>query len=159
MVASRILYFMRHGIAQPYSVASRDAERTLTEQGRVQVEQQASQLKTDIHQPSIVLSSPYLRAVETGDIVARVLGIARETEPLIAPGAQIDDIQECLHRFDADETVMFVHHQPDLSYIHFGLTGRSLSFGESMITRIELDTMNPLSGTCIRVFRPAFSRP
>ena len=154
MVASQFLYFMRHGIAQPYSNAARDAERTLTERGRTQVRAQAMLLKQATDPPTLVLSSPYKRAVETGDIVAEVLGVERQTESLIAPGAQILDIQERLLRTETGQTLLFVHHQPDLSYIHYELTGTSISFVESMITRIEIIKTNPLQGKCTRVFRP-----
>jgi len=65
------LYVMRHGLAEDTSSTGKDRDRPLTASGRFQVEQVAHKL-LQFHgsRLSRVVSSPYLRARETAEIMA-----------------------------------------------------------------------------------------
>lgn len=68
------LYIMRHGHAADSSPTGRDADRPLTEDGRRNVERIGAQLHTHRgeHLPRI-LSSTYLRAAQTAEIMAHAI--------------------------------------------------------------------------------------
>lgn len=67
----RQLILMRHGKAQAYQ--TNDASRTLIEQGRSEVAQTAMWLRSMLLVPDQVFSSPYIRAMQTAEIVVNQL--------------------------------------------------------------------------------------
>src|SRR5262245_21826728 len=54
---------------------------SLTDEGRQQAEIAGERLRS--HRPRRILASPYSRTIETATIIARVLGLAIEIEPLV----------------------------------------------------------------------------
>jgi phosphohistidine phosphatase len=80
------LYIMRHGHASDSSPTGRDSDRPLTDDGRRNVERIGAQLQTHHgeHLPRI-LSSTYLRAAQTAEIMARVIA---------GPGVHLDHHEE-----------------------------------------------------------------
>lgn len=68
------LYVMRHGQAADSSPTGRDADRPLTDDGRRHVERIGDLLRAHRgeHLPRI-LSSPYLRAAQTAEIMAQAI--------------------------------------------------------------------------------------
>ena len=84
--------FMRHGIAvdRHDPLCPPDVERPLTLDGKNRTESAARGLKALALKPRVILTSPYLRCVQTAKIVAQTLGVAKKfvvaLEPL-APDA------------------------------------------------------------------------
>lgn len=70
-----ILYVMRHGLASDTSPTGRDRDRSLTEEGRRGVEHVGrSLLAFHGRAPRRIVSSPYMRAQETAELMAKTLG-------------------------------------------------------------------------------------
>lgn len=115
------IWLLRHGEAEPS--ISRDADRRLTERGRLQVRNIAGYLQGQ--QFTRVLCSPYIRARQTTDTLMEALG--REHAPMIVPWLVPDEpVQTAIRELDrlpAGE-VLLVSHQPLL-----GLLGGLLSDG------------------------------
>ncbi|MDH7571187.1 MAG: histidine phosphatase family protein, partial [Armatimonadota bacterium] len=87
------LYLLRHGAAADADPARglTDALRPLTDAGRRGVESIAVALRGAGVRPEVVFSSPCIRAVQTAEIVARVLQLSGDPvirKPL-APGCRL----------------------------------------------------------------------
>jgi phosphohistidine phosphatase len=108
------LYLMRHGLAidrdDPDCPA--EAERYLTPKGIERTRVAAEGLAEIGIRPSVLLTSPYVRAVQTGEIVCDALEIdpksLRATDAL-KPEAKPARLGEELARITADEVICFGH--------------------------------------------------
>lgn len=103
------LWLLRHGEAEAYQ--RHDADRQLTEQGRQQVVQ-AAQFLLDVKFDR-VLSSPYIRAKQTAELLCATLSHLGNIEivPWLTPE---DDVREVVRKLDAYpvENLLIVAHQP-----------------------------------------------
>jgi phosphohistidine phosphatase len=105
------LFLVRHAIAVPSAEALPDAERPLTDEGRKRFEKVARGLDRLGIRFDRVLHSPWTRAVQTADLLARLLdgesaveaGLAREPDP------------ELTTRLAQAERVAAVGHEPWMS--------------------------------------------
>ena len=103
------LWLLRHGEAEPR--ARTDAERNLTENGRLEVERSVAYLQ---NQPlQAILVSPYQRAQQTAETVRQVLGFSGlvETVPWLTPESDPGDAMLYLDR-RAEQNLLLVTHQP-----------------------------------------------
>jgi len=99
------LYFLRHGLADwPEWDVARDHERPLTKEGLKKMKAEAKTIAALDLQLDAILSSPYTRAFQTADIVAKELGLEVQIEPLLAPGLDLDRLAEIV-RAHASVTV------------------------------------------------------
>ena len=110
------LFLVRHAAAAP---GSPDELRRLTAEGREQARELAERLAKE--RPTVVLTSPLLRARETADAVARAAGVPLRVDERLAPGATAPALLAALE--DAGDTVVAVGHQPDCGEIAAALTG------------------------------------
>ena len=125
------LWLLRHGEAGPYQ--PHDAERQLTELGRQQVLQVAEFLCGI--QFNRVLSSPYIRARQTADLLCTTLQHAGAIEivPWLTPE---DDVREVVRKLDGYrvEHLLIVAHQPLLGNLASWLTDADRQHGLAMDT-------------------------
>ena len=112
------LYLVRHAEAAP---GEPDELRPLTPQGREQARALGRQLRADGTRPGAILTSPLLRARETGGELARALGVASEPDERLAPGATPQVVRAAIA--GRGEEVVVVGHQPDCGRIAAALTG------------------------------------
>jgi phosphohistidine phosphatase len=124
------LLLIRHAEAAP---GEPDDLRPLTAAGRAA----ARTLGERIGRADAVLTSPLLRARETGELVARGAGCASEPDERLAPGADADAVREAVA--GRGEVVAVVGHQPDCSRIAAELTGGpEPPFAPAAMIEIEL---------------------
>lgn len=116
------LYIVRHGIAidreDPKSPS--DPERFLTEEGIEKTRQVANGVSEVASAPDLMLASPYVRAMQTAEIFAKVLEYPkdkiRKTDFLL-PGAEPLQLFRELSK-DKDSSVVFVFgHAPHLDEV------------------------------------------
>src|SRR4051812_7666142 len=112
------LYLVRHAEAEP---GEPDELRRLTPAGREQARELGRRLKEDDARPETILTSPLLRARETGGELGRALEIEAEPDERLAPGATPDDLRAAVA--GRGDEVVVVGHQPDCSQIAAALTG------------------------------------
>jgi phosphohistidine phosphatase len=112
------LYLVRHAEAAP---GDPDELRRLTPEGREQARTLGEQLREKQATPSVVLTSPLIRARETGGELARALGVESEPNARLAPGATVDDVRDVVE--GRGDHVIVVGHQPDCGQIAAALTG------------------------------------
>jgi phosphohistidine phosphatase len=112
------LYFLRHATALSKNEAgvSTDAERPLSAEGKKEMKEAAKGMRKLVVSPDLVLSSPYLRARQTAEIAAEVLGFDKKIEftEILTPDADFKNFNKLLDRFEGDENILFVGHQPAL---------------------------------------------
>src|SRR5262249_18952240 len=112
------LYLVRHAEAAD---GEPDELRPLTPEGRRAARTLGERLAAEGVRPDAVLTSPLLRARETGAELARTAGIQPEPDERLAPGAPAGDVRAAAH--GRGETVAVVGPQPDCSKIAAALTG------------------------------------
>jgi phosphohistidine phosphatase len=112
------LYLVRHADATP---GDPDELRQLSDEGREQARELGERLRDDGVTPDIVLTSPLLRARETGEVLARATGSTFEADERLAPGATAETVREAVS--GRGERVVVVGHQPDCGRIAATLRG------------------------------------
>lgn len=115
------IWLLRHAAAEDQAESGRDSDRTLTEDGHKRAREVARGLAALEPGIELVLTSPYARARQTAEPVARALHLAakiRETAAL-EPSSDPQEILEEL-RAEKVEAVLLVGHEPHLG----GLLGR-----------------------------------
>jgi phosphohistidine phosphatase len=123
------LFLLRHGIAaEPASLGSQqDAVRPLTEEGERKIKSVARALRALDLSFDLILSSPYLRALETARIVARQLELSKRLEitGVLKPEGSFRELIDLLET-QRCSSVLLVGHEPFLSGLtSFLLTGRT----------------------------------
>jgi len=110
------LYLLRHGEAVPPDGTITDAARTLSNRGRTDIENAGrilSRLKPGIVR---VVTSPFVRAVETAEIVSSIIpwhpAVSRSEN--LVPGFRVKDLLDELAVLK-EENLVAVGHQPDLT--------------------------------------------
>lgn len=114
------LYIMRHGIAAARGAPdlATDRQRSLTEEGRTKLRKITRAMKAMELSFDLILSSPYLRAKQTAEIVAGELKARKRLELAdeLAPGTSPKLFLERLRRSQMlPESVLVVGHEPHLS--------------------------------------------
>ena len=129
----RIVHLCRHATA---AEGEPDELRELTPQGVEQARALGRLLATSPDPPAIVLTSPLVRARQTAELLARETGAELRIEPLLAPGAAVDELRRAVAGIDGP--VATVGHQPDCSEIALALSGRDPGFPPGGAARLEL---------------------
>jgi phosphohistidine phosphatase len=106
------LLLVRHADALP---GEPDAMRALSPSGREAAQQLGERLQGEGVHPTAILTSPLLRARETGDALGAALGCQAEPSDALAPGATADSVRSAVT--GRGETVIVVGHQPDCGRI------------------------------------------
>jgi phosphohistidine phosphatase len=129
------LYLVRHAEAAP---GEPDDLRPLTAAGRESARALGASLAAEGVSADAVLTSPLLRARETGGELARALGCELEPDERLAPGATADDVRDAVSgRGDA---VVVVGHQPDCGEIAAELSGAPApAFPPAGLAVLDLD--------------------
>src|ERR1035437_4125044 len=95
------IYLLRHGIAEDAKPGHPDAERPLTAEGREKLRRVLKRARTADLDPSLILSSPYRRAIETAAVAAEVLAYKGEivrTSALVPEASPYDVWEEIRNR-------------------------------------------------------------
>jgi phosphohistidine phosphatase len=112
------LFIVRHAEAAD---GEPDELRPLTAGGRLTARQLGERLAAEGIRPDAVLTSPLLRARETGAELARPAGLEPEPDERLAPGATTESVKAAAA--GRGETVVVVGHQPDCGRIAAELAG------------------------------------
>jgi phosphohistidine phosphatase len=120
------IYLIRHSNAVDPGTPGYedDSTRPLTEKGRDKMDRIASALQVLGLKPDLIVSSPYVRARETAEIVAKVLKYKKDLafcEELVPMGDADEVIGEINEKYNVDELVL-VGHEPSMSTLIGTLT-------------------------------------
>ncbi|HVT91781.1 MAG TPA: histidine phosphatase family protein [Bryobacteraceae bacterium] len=142
------LYLLRHGIAEDESAGQPDSERSLTHEGRKKLADILSAARAAGVAPSLILSSPFRRAVQTAEIAAEILthsGEILRTQAL-TPGSTPQAVWEevRVHR-DAD-SILLTGHEPLFSAATAFLLGApslEIDFKKGSMARVDVYRFGP----------------
>jgi len=143
------LYFLRHGPAAPKSMGIMDAELPLTKPGERMIEKSAVALRLLKIRFDRILTSPYLRAYQTAEIIAKGLGLKRKLEKFdgLKSGATLERIRQELEKAGPDDRILLVGHEPDLGQIIGSIlrlgSGQALPLGKGDLCRLDWDPSEP----------------
>ena len=112
------LFLVRHAEAAD---GEPDELRPLTAEGRRAARTLGERLAAEGVQPDAVLTSPLLRARETGAELARPVGLEPEPDERLAPGATAENVRAAAA--GRGDTVIVIGHQPDCGRVAAELTG------------------------------------
>lgn len=124
------LYLIRHSNAEEFGMGEYedDSQRPLTEKGCEKMEAIAAALRNLGLKPDLIVSSPYVRAHQTAQILAKGLKYKSEiqfNEALIPMGEVDTIIGEINERYLVEELVL-VGHEPSMSLLIGTLTAANL---------------------------------
>ena len=129
------LYLMRHAIAAELEENTEDNQRPLTEIGRKKLGKIARNLEKLDLKFDVILTSPYLRACQTADVVADALDIKSknvvETENL-TPLGFAEKLVEEINAREPVENMLIVGHEPFLSQLIGTLVAGDVSLSIDM---------------------------
>ena len=152
------LYLLRHGIAIEPGIAGNklDSERSLTVKGEGSLREAARAMKELGLSFDLILSSPYLRAKQTAEIIAKNLKWREKpafSDNLIPAGNPRLLIQQ-LNQFRPEpESVLIVGHEPYLSRfisrLTTGNTGAAIDLKKGGLCKLESESLH--YGCCAKL--------
>ena len=139
------IYLIRHGIAAEAIEYAEDKDRPLIERGRTKTEKVAERLVQLEIKFDLLLTSPFLRAKQTADILKKA-GLANkitELEHLSPEGNLSDWLQELP---ETRETIALVGHQPNLGnwaeQLVWGTVGEKLMLKKAGIIGVQIPSLS-----------------
>lgn len=119
------VFLVRHAEAVAETLDLGDPHRHLTPHGRQQARDLGDRLRWHDCLPSLVWSSPLVRAVQTAELV---IGSLQHDVPIdiatsLAPGGSPGDLVAAIRALPPGAVVMLVGHEPSLSAIGAVLVG------------------------------------
>ena len=145
------LYIVRHAIAVEAGTPGYedDSQRILTDKGRKKMNRIAQGLKELEDRMDLIITSPYLRALQTAKILKRAFYLKKvdvvETEHLTPMGYTDQLINEINQNYNAMERIALVGHEPSLSslvsVLVAGESDLSLTLKKGGICRLSVGTL------------------
>jgi phosphohistidine phosphatase len=144
------LYLLRHAIAVLRGTEGyeHDADRPLTTKGQKKMYRIAEGIRALDLSFDVILSSPILRARQTAEITAEVLGIAKKlkfSDNLATDGEAEEVIREIRENYGNLDSLMLVGHEPDMSnlisVLISGEAGLSITMKKGGLCKLTLDTI------------------
>jgi phosphohistidine phosphatase len=138
------LYILRHGIADDGQPGEPDSDRALTSEGKKKLRAVLKLARFGGVNPTLVMTSPYRRAVETATLAVEVLGCKCETlrTDALTPAARPEAVWDELRIHKDEPQVLLAGHEPLFS----GLTAYLLQspnlqvdFKKGAIVRIDVE--------------------
>ena len=138
------IYILRHGIAEDGQAGQPDAERSLTAEGKKKLRNVLRVAREAGVAPSLILTSPYRRAVQTAQLAAEILGYkgdllrTKSLEPSSHPHQVWEEIR--IHQDEA--AVLLAGHEPLFSSLTAYLLGNpnlKVDFKKGAIASVEID--------------------
>src|SRR5439155_24352748 len=126
---------------------ARDADRPLTPEGKRKLKRVAEAMQKLDLSFDLLLSSPYLRARQTAELVAEALGQKKKLEfaDSLKPDGSFRNLIDYLKNWKS-RSVLLVGHEPHLSgLISFLLSGRpnlSITLKKVGLCRLAVDKLN-----------------
>ncbi len=119
------VFLIRHAQAVDETLELKDPARPLTALGRDQARGLGERLRWHDCEPTHVLTSPLVRAVQTAELVTAALGSLQivGVEPALAPAASARAVVAALAALPPESSVLLFGHEPGLSDVAALLVG------------------------------------
>jgi phosphohistidine phosphatase SixA len=153
------IYLLRHGQAGPAGAGLPDSERRLTAAGEQQIQSVAHRTLTGVGGLS-VLSSPYLRALQSARLATEAAGLATEiiTTSALTPDSTPSETWADVRTHRLPGPVLLVGHEPLFSALLAYLLGApdiTIEFGTGTMACIELYETGPRPRGALKWMIPA----
>lgn len=160
-----LLYLVRHGIAvnRDDPNAPADAERHLTPKGIAKTREAARGLRALGIMPRAILSSPYLRALQTAEITCEELDLPLgklRRVPALLPEAGAEELFRELKKVQAEEVICFGH-APNMDHVIAYAVGAAhpvTVLKKAGVACVEMASAGARSGTLQWVLTPKILR-
>jgi phosphohistidine phosphatase len=142
------LYLLRHGSAEERSSTGRDADRALSAEGVAGLQRVLELARRAGVQPSLILSSPYARAVQTAEIASRTLQYSGKVLQVaaFAPDSSPFRAWEEIRVHEGEGSILVAAHEPLLSSTVAWLAGSTrvmIRFVPGAMVRIDFEAIGP----------------
>ena len=142
------LYLFRHGIAEDGLANQPDHLRSLVPEGEHRLRKILKRAAAAQVSPSLILSSPYLRAKQTAALASELLPGERETlfTDTLTPMGRPDEVWEEVRTHRAEASILLASHEPLMSQLTAYLLrcpALRLDFKKGMLMRIDFDSLGP----------------
>ena len=139
------LYLFRHGIAEDGKPGSSDSERALTDEGRKKAAEVAKVARKSGVTPSLIMTSPYVRARQTARIAADEMDYEGQivTIESLVPHGSPDGVWKDIRDYSGVDSVLLAGHEPLMSrMVAFFLNAPSLrvEMKKAAMVRIDLES-------------------
>jgi phosphohistidine phosphatase len=149
------LFFLRHGLAQDHAPGLADFDRELVPAGLEQVKRLTKKLAEWEVQPSVVYTSPRLRARQTAQIVTDYYGFHLQVTERLDFEFNAQALQGLVDQHQVGESLMVVGHEPSLSEtIGYIIGGGNITLKKGGLARVDLFSQHPLHGTLVWLIPP-----
>jgi phosphohistidine phosphatase len=113
------VYLLRHGIAEEGGPGRSDADRELTAEGRRRLRDTLRTAAVADVKPSLIISSPLVRAVQTAEIAAHVLHCKEPVlqSKVLLPSARPEQVWDEIRVHHDENELMLVGHDPLFSQL------------------------------------------
>ena len=143
------IYLLRHGIAEDNAPSGKDADRRLTDEGRTKLRRVLERAHMAGVNPSLILTSPYRRALETAEIAARELGYEGKIirTPALTPESSPQQLWDAIRERRGEAAVLAAGHEPLFSatVAHLlGSTRAMVHFRKGALARIDVESSGPV---------------
>ncbi len=149
------LYLLRHGIAEGGQPNQPDHLRALVPEGEKRLRQTLKRAAAAGVSPSLILSSPFLRAKQTAAIADEILPGKRTTllTDVLVPMGRPDEVWDELRLHRAEDSVLLASHEPLCSQLAAYLLqcpALRLDYRKGMLVRIDFDGFGPVPHGVLR---------
>jgi phosphohistidine phosphatase len=160
------LYIVRHGIAidREDPKCPPDPERYLTEEGADKTKQVAKAIAALGITPDLLLSSPYVRAMQTAEIFANALKYSKQKirrTNLLLPGAESSALFRELAKDKQASSVFVFGHAPHLDELiaaAFGSKHHITALKKAGVAALKLKRVSPPSAEFLWLATPRLLR-
>ncbi len=139
------VHLLRHGIAEDGHAGLPDSDRALTSEGRKKLRQVLQiAAKADV-KPTLILSSPLKRALQTAEIAKRALGYHGEIlhSKALVPGSSMENVWDEIRGHRDEASLLLTGHNPQFEHLAGYLLGHpsmKFDFKKGALLRIDMES-------------------
>jgi phosphohistidine phosphatase len=152
------IYFLRHADAGvPGEWKGSDFERPLSPEGTSRMEMEAESIVRLRLEPSVILTSPLVRARQTAEILAKKLRMQKAliVDKRLSPGFETKDLKEILAEHLSAKGIVLVGHEPDFSRVISACTGGGrIECKKGSLARVDMDDPSSVAGVLVWLLPP-----
>lgn len=152
-----LVYLIRHAKAHKESTSGQDFDRELTSRGVEQAAWLGQALAKHEHKPSVILSSPVIRALQTAQAIEAAVGCRLKVVEKLSTDHNAVQYALAMEDFALLPCIALVAHNPTLEQLAAGLlrggNDEAPDFRTGQATLIELDVNDGSPGRLIETLR------
>lgn len=154
------IYILRHAIAEDAAEDRSDSDRRLTPVGEAKLRRVLARARESGAKPDVILTSPYMRAVQTAEIAKAELGFQEDliqTETLV-PFSNPFEVWDEVREYASAKQILLAGHNPLLSSLVcflIGAAGHAIDLKKSAMARVDVHSPGPQPrGTLVWLLTP-----